>query len=185
MDNKDAYDKKSMSYIPTYAEMGLPQDLIHRMETEYEDPIKDAKNMKEYELYMLRWQTKHREGLRVKSQSSKEKKDQRFLAHWYVIKNSEERERLIDESRILCDDVMDEVIKSLRIPSLISHAESLRIAIRRAPIALDTASSDKLRRFPMYSLETNSLEGSPSAFYRLWSHVFRIRRGQRMNARKR
>ncbi len=184
MENKDAYNPKSMSYVPTYEEMKLPQDLIRRMETEFNDPVKNGRNEREYEAHLLRWQNRHREGLKVQAKYKKERKDQSYQTHWFVIKTDEERLRLIDESRSLAHEVMDEVVRSIRIPSLLMHAEGLRIAVTRMPISLFAASNDKLRRFPVYSLETDSLEGSPSSFYRLWSHVFKTTKSKRLNPRK-
>lgn len=184
MNKDDAYNKNSMSYIPTYEEMGLPQNLIRRMETEYEDEIKTRKNNLEYDAYMQKWQNKHRADLSKKIKQKKERRDQNFAGHWFIIKTDAERMALIEETRSLVDEVMDDVIKSIRINSLIVHAETLRIGVKRAPISLFSASNDKLRRFPSYSLETNSLEGSSSSFYRLWSHVFRITKTKRFNPRR-
>ncbi len=184
MEKIEEHNKNSMSYVPTFEEMKLSKEFIHRMETEWDDPIKSVRNDREYEAHVKRWQEKHRASLTKKTKQKKERKDQNFMSHWYVLKSDGERIKLIEETRVLADAVMDEVIKGLTIASLINHAEGLRASIKSMPVTLDAASNDKLRRFPKYSLETESLEGGSSSFYRLWSHVFRMRKTSKFNPRK-
>lgn len=173
IEKMDEYNKKTMAYIPTMEEAGIPQKLMDDMFHFMDDPIKSEKLQKQYDAYILKWQIKHREKLQREIKSKEAKKELKLSAHWYNTLQTKEIEKLIDNSRSVADQVIDNLRDRIKSSWELNYLEELRIRIRTAPIVLSPATSAKLKRFPNYNMGTNELHGSGYAFYRLWAHVFK------------
>lgn len=169
----DEYNRKTMAYIPTQEEAGIPQKLMDDMFHFMDDPIKSEKLQKQYDDYILRWQIKNREKLKQQVKSKAARKDLKLSSHWYNTLQQQEINNLLENSRSFCDQVIDDLRERLKNEWEVNYLEQLRVRVKTAPIILSPASSSKLSRFPNYSMGTNELHGSVYAFYKLWSHVFK------------
>lgn len=176
---KEHLDPKSISYVPTFEEMGLPQRLIRSMEMNFEDPIQSAKDEKEFLAYMESWQKKHKERLKAQELLKKEKQSFKLSAHWFNNMTESDLIQLIDDSRRFADQVFDELSKRVKTSWELQHIEKLRLRVKNCPIYIAKAMPSKLKRFPNYDFTTNSLNGSVYTFYRLWSHCFKAKRQAR------
>lgn len=165
-------DPNSMDYVPPMEE-ALPKELIRKLETEWEDPIKSAENDRQYDLYIERWQIKHREKLRLKLLEKKEKKGRKLITHWFNTLHEAEIKELIESSRSIVEEVFSQLIPNSTKQWESDYMIKLKMRVKNGFITISNASDDKLRRFPKYNATRKSLDGSPHSFYRLWAHVFK------------
>lgn len=172
MERNRSLSKKSMDYVPTWDEAGVPENLQLRIEKEWEDPIKNEKNEKELLYYIDKYQLKHREKLRLKELELKEKQLLKMSAHWYKTLMKEELENLIEDSRAIAEETFDSLRENIKATWELNYIEMLRYRVKHSRPILNPASEAKLRRFPQYDFNTKSLYGSDYAFYRLWAHCF-------------
>lgn len=173
LQNKDAMNVNSMNYVPTYEEMNLPKDLIRRLETEWEDEAKTKRNNLELDHYMSKWQLNHRNKLITKKKIKESERSLKLAAHWFNTLQSKEIESLINNSRSIVDQVIDELRTRIKSDWELNYLEELRLRVKKESIDLTPASNAKLKRFPKYNMGTNELHGSVYTFYRLWAHVFK------------
>ena len=173
MEIDDRLNKKSPNYLPTYEELKLPADLLRRLETEWDDPIKHERNDREYQGYVLRWQQKHKERLILQASLKKEREKINLATHWYVTLHKEEIEDLIEQSRKLADKVFRG--KQTSIPRMAAFYSDLHLRVLKGIPRVFPATSSKLKSFPKYDPYTKSLTGSKTSFIRLWIHVFSVR----------
>lgn len=161
-------EKSSMSYIPTYEELGYTEaEMIKER-----DDQQMAFFEKEYDRRTLQFQERHREKVRNKEAIRKAKKDDKLLSHWFSTTDPVKLGQLIDESRKLADQVIDH-LQSSEIKSYMRiYNEDLRLRVKHGIYSIKKANFDKLRRFPNYNPVNDSLYGSPYSFYRLWTHSF-------------
>lgn len=178
-DQKEYLNPKSISYVPTFEEMGLPQRLIKSMEMNFEDPIQSAKDEKEFTMYKENWQRKHRERLKRAEMLKKEKAEFKLSAHWFNRLSEAELIQLIDDSRRFADQVFDDLRGRIASEWELQYIEKLRLRVKKSPIYIIKATPSKLKRFPNYDFANNGLHGSVYTFYKLWSHIFKAKRESR------
>lgn len=171
--NAELTNKKSMSYEPTWQEAGVPESLIRKLETEWEDPIKNAKNEKELDYYMNKAKDEHRNKLKFIEKVGAAKKELRLSSHWYNTLQPKEIENLVERSRLVVDQVFDELRGRVKSSWELNYIEELRLRVKTGKIAITPATNAKLKRFPAYNMGTNELHGSVYTFYRLWAHIFK------------
>lgn len=161
-------DKNSMSYIPTYEELGYSEAEMIKDRDEQQMMFFE----KEYDRRTLQFQERHRDKVRQKQAQRTAKKQDRLLNHWFLTLDQSVIKRLVDGTRQSSDDVIDHIQSTEKIQGLRVYNEDLRIRVKHGIFIYKPASFDKLRRFPNYDPINEWLYGSPSAMYRLWTHCF-------------
>lgn len=170
---ENVLNPNSMDYIPTWDEMKLPPRLRNKLESYIEDEMEAEKVQKELESHIERWQLRHREVVRKKEIAKTEVKTRKLLAHWFATLPKEKIEILIDETRHLADQVLDERLASSSAAWESNYIEKLRARVKRNPFTVEATTFDKMRRFPIYDAANDELSGAPYSYYRLWAHVFK------------
>ena len=163
----------STCYIPTMEEAGIPQKLMDDMFRDMDDPIKTERHQRLYDSYILKYQTKHREKVKMVEKAKSEKRERKLLAHWFNTLLENELIQLIDDSRRFADQVFDELNNRVTSTWELQYIEKLRIRVKTGVISVRPAADNKLKRFPNYNASKGSLHGSVYTFYRLWAHVFK------------
>ena len=169
-------DKNSMDYIPSWDELKLPKRLRDKLELLIEDEHEASIVQKEFEHYESVWKMKHRDTIRKQEKSKAERSSRKYISHWFEALPINKKDQLIDESRKLCDEVLDLMLSKVTQSWQSTYIENLRLRVKFSKIDLTSASVDKLKRFPSYSESTDKLTGSAYAFYRMWAHCFRSER---------
>lgn len=179
MDRDYELDKKSMSYIPTWSEMKLPQDLIIRLETCVDDPVEAEMVEKEYQKYVDAWQVKHREKLRKTDLNKNEVKSREVLTHWFATLPTVKVIELINDTRHMVDEVLDARYKASTASWELVYIENLRSRVKHTEPVIEQTTVSKLKRFPKYDIANDSLHGAAYSFYRMWAHCFKSDRSKK------
>lgn len=172
-DQDPLLNPKSMDYVPTFDELKLPKRLREKLEMFIEDDAEAEKVQNEYQSYLNDWKLKHREVVRKNEIAIAERKTRKIIAHWFNTLPKEKLFELIEDSRQLCDEIMDRIREGASAEWELNYIEKLRLRVKKNPITVESASIDKVRRFPLYNVSDDSLSGSPYSFYRMWAHVFK------------
>ncbi len=160
MGKKEFIDKSTGLYVPSLEEMGLTEAEAVKMSVEQFD--------KEVE----KWQLKDREKKAAKALQKQKELELKLSNHWFYKETQSVKAMAIERSRLLADEIIDEMLNHTKLESMRYYYESLRVRVKFANMIFLPASSDKLKRFPRLDSVNKKLFGSRHSYIKLWSHVF-------------
>lgn len=173
MSTDNELNRNSMDYIPTWDEAGVPKWLQNKLSDIIDDENELKKLEAQLDSYIDSYKRRHREQIRKKEIAKAEVKTRKVLAHWFATLHKEKIIRLVDDSRSIVDEVMDQRRDACSAQWELNYIEKLRIRVKRNPITVESTTHDKMKRFPIYDPVEDTLSGSPYSFYRLWAHCFK------------
>lgn len=170
MAKKKVYDSKTGQYIPTFEELGYTLAEVSKDRTEAENRMFEE----DYDRRMTLFQRKY-EARRKELGSLKERvRNEQAEKHWYATLPEEHIKRLIEDSIINSEEILNYFIESSPLESMQHYYTSLKLRVKIMKPNILMADSKKVMTFPKYDIGRDKLFGSRYSFMKLWSHVFKV-----------